>query len=132
MKEAKNWLIFGGIAVSILLYLIWKKNNTVSAPSTPSAPTPGTSLPSPPVVNLTSVGAYTVLSKGDKAIEVKYIQDYYNSKVVPFAQNKSKIANDGKFGDQTLAAVQFVTGQTTTTWNQFKNTVDLLPTSFFN
>lgn len=127
-KETKTWLIVGGSVAVILIFLLYKKNKVSELPN-PNSPAP---TPEPPTVNLTSVGAYTVLSKGDKAIEVKYIQDYYNSKVVPFAQNKSKIASDGKFGDQTLAAVQFVTGQTTTTWNQFKNTVDLLPTSFFN
>lgn len=63
-------------------------------------------------------GNDTVLKRGDKAVEVKYIQHEYNTKFVK-NQDLEKLVVDGIFGEKTEKAVKLFTGKTSASYSEF-------------
>lgn len=85
----------------------------------PKAPPGSPKSPS----SLKRVGNNTTLKKGTKAQEVQWVQYYYNSKIAEPA-GKTKLVEDGIFGSKTESVVKTVTGQSSTTWTNFKAKID--------
>lgn len=121
-KKKKEWNIAIGIAiVLIIIILVFRKNDKEETSSSSTSGSGGSSASSG--TTLKSVGNNGVLKYGVKAVEVKYIQDYYNKKIaVPL--NKTKLVVDGIFGSKTQAVVQTITAKNWTTWTEFKNKID--------
>jgi predicted S18 family serine protease len=129
MNKKTIILIIAIALIAAAIYFFFLKT-----PKTGNSTTTGQQSNTSPVTSsgLISVGANTLLKKGDKNLEVLQLQKYYNQRVKPYCNNCVSLSTDGVFGTKTENAVQFVTGSKTTSLNNFKNIVDMLPTSFFN
>jgi hypothetical protein len=82
--------------------------------------------PEPPKVSSSGLpikGNNTVLKRGDKAVEVKYIQYEYNKN---FAEplGKEELEEDGIFGEKTEQAVLSIVNKKTTSYKEFKEKLD--------
>ena len=121
-NKKKQWNIAIGIAiVLIIIVLVFRKKGQEDPTTTNTSSGSGSSSSSG--TSLKSVGKNGVLKYGVKAVEVKYIQDYYNKKLaVPL--NKTKLVVDGIFGTKTQAVVQTITAKNWTTWTEFKSKID--------
>lgn len=134
MKKVKPTTIIITLALLAIVIIVLKKmffDNTsnTNAPNSSTGSIPNYTENSS---SLSSVGANTLLKRGDKNLEVSQLQKYYNQKVKPYCSDCNSLSIDGVFGQKTENAVQFVTGAKTTTLNNFKSVVDMLPTSIFN
>lgn len=97
-------------------------SNNSSKPSTPEPPKVSSS-------GLPILGSDTVLKRGDKAAEVKYIQHEYNTVFLKNIEEKTgekmtKLAEDGIFGQLTENAVFELTGKKSISWKEFKKEID--------
>lgn len=98
-----------------------------SSPGTSSSASASSSTPPVSASGLPIKGNTTVLKRGDKAAEVKYIQFYYNQNFVNAFGNEdhlTPLVEDGVFGEKTEAAVKLFTNKTSASWKEFHDAVD--------
>lgn len=110
-------------------YVLKPKTETSNdTPPTSSTSTGSSAVntPPPPAVSTSGLpikGNDTVLKRGDKAVEVKYIQYEYNKN---FAEplNKEELEEDGIFGAKTEQAVLSIVNKKSTSYKEFKEKLD--------
>jgi hypothetical protein len=108
------------------------KGSNASNNSSSSSNNSNSSTPAPPKVSssdLPILGSDTILKRGDKAAEVKYIQHEYNTVFLKNIEEKTgekmtKLSEDGIFGEKTENAVFELTGKKSISWNAFKKEID--------
>lgn len=129
MKKKINYQLIAIIVVAvILIVVIWKRSKSgrkdsaieqeIAAPESTPAPTSSKKT-------LPTLGNDAVLKSGVSAREVSWLQYYYN-KMVATPQKKTKLVQDGKFGPKTTAAVKSILGKESTSWTEWKQTLDHL------
>lgn len=125
-----------GLVYAMKTYVLKPKTEDKEKEQSPAASnssnSSNTSTPKPPQVSssgLPILGSDTVLKRGDKAAEVKYIQHEYNTVFLKNIEEKigekmTKLAEDGIFGQLTENAVFELTGKKSISWKAFKKEID--------
>lgn len=128
-KQTKVVLI-----VILVLALLWfyfrRDKNETTATSNLSDSSGGGGTGTGTNSGLKDLGHDTILKKGSKGLQVKWLQELYNSK---YAEPKglTKLATDGIFGAKTESAVKGLSGKTSISWGAWRTFLNATPSSSF-
>lgn len=126
MKKKNNTTrnIIIGIVILVVIYFVFKnfKTNNTNTNTNATNSTPN-NINNTPTQTQPACTNTTILKRGSKCDRVQWVQNYFNTKVLPKVVG-TPLVEDGVFGEKTELAVKQITGYTQTSWSAFKSAVD--------
>ncbi len=133
MKKKKTntkFILLMLVLAVLIIYLIHRTKGSKASDaeiekqiSNPGTGSNSTASPSSKKSTKTQLGNDYTLKSGTWGREVSWVQYYYN-KMVADPKKLTRLVQDGKYGPKTEAAVKSILGKTTTSWTEWKRTLD--------